>query len=58
VLWLQLVGTVAFAVLIGGAFSVWRREPAGQRNRELAGVLIAGVIMLGIWVVALALTLM
>jgi len=58
VLWLQLVGTVSFAMLTGGAFSVWRREPVGQRNRDLAGVLIAGMIMLGIWVVALALTLM
>jgi len=56
VLWPQLVGTVAFAVLLGSGFSVWRRHPAGQRNRELAGVLIAGTIILGIWVVALTLT--
>jgi len=58
VLRLQLVGTVAFAVLIGGAFNVWRRDSAGQCSREHAGVLIAGTFMLGIWVVALALTLM
>jgi hypothetical protein len=55
-LWLQLVGLIAFALLLGCAFVVWRRRPAGQRNRELAVVPVAGTGAFGIGALALAAT--
>jgi hypothetical protein len=53
---LQFAGMAGFAVLIASSYVVWRRRPAGERDRGLALLLIAGTSLLIVGLSALVVT--
>jgi hypothetical protein len=53
--WLQVVGLVAFALVLGVSFAAWRRREApGTGRAYMIGLFVAGVLLLavGVWAVA------
>jgi len=48
---------VSFAVFLGGVFVLWRRDPAGRRDRGLVIRLVVGLLVLAVGAIAFAATL-
>lgn len=45
--WLQLVGVIAFAVVVGISFSAWRSQgaPSGSRAYMIGLLVVASVVL-------------